>query len=68
MPVRLTEAGPATPSGPTLASQATPLTCAPWRPARWTGNSAAGHLATQRSGNDEHRLSPMGAGGRGLGP
>ena len=35
-----------------------------------TGNSAAGDLATQRSGNDEagHRLSPVGDGGRGLGP
>lgn len=47
-----------------------PLTCAPYRPARRTDNSAAGDLAAQRSGDDEagHRLSPVGAGGRGLGP
>jgi hypothetical protein len=36
-----------------LASHATPLACAPCRPARRTGNSAAGDLATQRSGDDE---------------
>lgn len=53
-----------------LGNHATPLTWAPCRSARQTGNSAAGDLATQRSGNDEaeHRLSPVGAGGRGLGP
>jgi hypothetical protein len=52
-----------------LASHAILLTCAPCQPVRRTGNSAAGDLAAQRSGNEEagHRLSPLGAGGRGLG-
>jgi hypothetical protein len=62
---------PAAPSGPALPAKPPPLVCVPCRPARRTGdNSAAGDLATQRSGNDEadHGLSSVGDGGRGLGP
>ena len=62
---------PGPPRRPGTPGQRCPLACAPCRPARRTGRRAQRETGRRRrSGNDEagHRLSPVGDGGRGLGP